>query len=160
MGGQVSGCAVMARAATMLALIIGPRNSHFNPLNRIMLITPSFPIPFTRRLAVSAHAVSRLSECLPSAFEADALWRFSRPHKDVTESKQNKILGAASRAEQGKIEEGVSQRASMREHFENIKRWVGDAYYSSEAGMKELGWTNQVFFKSFPGYRGSGNGIS
>jgi hypothetical protein len=48
MGGQLSGCAVMARAATMLALIIGPRNSHFNPLKRIMLITPPPPVKFTR----------------------------------------------------------------------------------------------------------------
>ena len=45
----------------------------------------------------------------------------------------------------------MSQRASMREHFENIKRWVGDAYYSSEAGMKELGWIGRSLLSKFPG---------
>jgi hypothetical protein len=93
-----------------------------------------------------------------SAFEADALRRFSHPYKDLSESQQNEILAAASTAEQGKVEDGKSQRATMRNHFENLKRWVGDAYYSSEAGMKELGWTGQVFFTSFPGCRNSGTG--
>ena len=95
-----------------------------------------------------------------SAFEADALRRFSHPYKDLTEMQQNEILAAASTAEHGKAVEGKSQRTTMRDHFENIKRWVGDAYYSSEAGMKELGWTGQVFFTSFPGCRDSGTGNS
>ncbi len=91
-----------------------------------------------------------------SAFEADALRRFSHPYKDLTDIQQNEILAAASTAEHGKVEEGKSHGATMCDHFENIKRWVGDAYYSSEAGMKELGWTGQVFFTSFPGCQNSG----
>ena len=95
-----------------------------------------------------------------SAFEADALRRFSQPYNDLSEMQQNEILAAASTAEHGKVEEDKSHRTTMRDHFENIKRWVGDAYYSSEAGMKELGWTGQVFFTSFPGCQESGNGSS
>ena len=31
-----------------------------------------------------------------------------------------------------------------------LKSWVAGAHYSSEAGMKELGFTGSVFFESFP----------
>ena len=31
-----------------------------------------------------------------------------------------------------------------------LKSWIAGAHYSSEAGMKELGFTGNVFFESFP----------
>jgi hypothetical protein len=43
------------------------------------------------------------------------------------------------------------KRAGFREHFENLKGWVSGAYYSSEMGMKELGWTGDRVFAGFPG---------
>ena len=36
-------------------------------------------------------------------------------------------------------------------HLKNLKRWVSGAYYSSETGMKELGWTGPRAFEAFPG---------
>jgi hypothetical protein len=36
-------------------------------------------------------------------------------------------------------------------HFENLKGWISGAYYSSEVGMRELGWTGDRVFASFPG---------
>jgi len=41
--------------------------------------------------------------------------------------------------------------AGLHKHFENLKSWVSGAYYSSEIGMKELGWTADRVFASFPG---------
>lgn len=35
--------------------------------------------------------------------------------------------------------------------FKNLKTWVSGAYYSSEIGMRELGWTPNRFFPQFPG---------
>jgi Gluconate 2-dehydrogenase subunit 3 len=35
-------------------------------------------------------------------------------------------------------------------HFENLKGWAVAAYYSSEAGMRELGWTPDRVFSSYP----------
>jgi hypothetical protein len=32
-----------------------------------------------------------------------------------------------------------------------LKGWISVAYYSSEIGMKELGWTPDRVFASFPG---------
>jgi Gluconate 2-dehydrogenase subunit 3 len=86
-----------------------------------------------------------------SAFEAESLRRFSHPYKSLSETQQNEILTSASTAEHGKATEGKPLQATLRDHFENLKSWVAGAYYSSEAGMKELGWTGEVFFTSFPG---------
>jgi hypothetical protein len=35
-------------------------------------------------------------------------------------------------------------------HFNNLKDWVTGAYYSSEIGMRELGWTPDRVFSEFP----------
>lgn len=86
-----------------------------------------------------------------SAFEAESLKRFSHPYKSLTVSQQNEILTFASTAVESGATESEPHSVSLRGHFENIKSWVSGAYYSSEIGMKELGWTDQVFFTSFRG---------
>jgi hypothetical protein len=92
-----------------------------------------------------------------SAFEAESLKRFSRPYKDIPETQQDEVLTFASTTKHGEAAEGQPRRVTIRDHFENIKSWVSGAYYSSEVGMKELGWTGEVFFTSFPGCQGSGD---
>lgn len=99
------------------------------------------------------------------AFEHESLSRYNKPFKDLTEDQQNELLTAASTAKSGQGGEqgnwswfavpekqgGEEPKLTMRDHFENMKGWVTGAFYSSEVGMKELGWTGQVFFESFPG---------
>ena len=34
-------------------------------------------------------------------------------------------------------------KSPMRRHFQNLKDWIAGAYYSSEPGMRELGWDRQ-----------------
>jgi hypothetical protein len=99
------------------------------------------------------------------AFEAEAINRFGEPFKDLTEQQQNQILTVASTEKSGQPEgsgdwswfavpskePSAQARVTMRDHFENIKGWVSGAYYSSEVGMRELGWTGDVYFDSFPG---------
>ncbi len=36
-------------------------------------------------------------------------------------------------------------------HFKNLKDWIGRAYYNSESGMKELGWSGTSFHGTFSG---------
>ena len=36
-------------------------------------------------------------------------------------------------------------------HFENLKSWISRAYYNSEIGMKELGWSGNVFHDDLEG---------
>jgi len=43
------------------------------------------------------------------------------------------------------------QPPTLRDHFEHLKGWIVGAYYSSEIGMRELGWTGNVFYAGFPG---------
>ena len=89
------------------------------------------------------------------AFDAESMRRYSHPYKDLTEEQQNEILTAASteQADHAETEAGSrpASRGAMHNHFELLKGWVVAAYYSSEVGMRELGWTGQVMFPSFPG---------
>jgi hypothetical protein len=99
-----------------------------------------------------------------SAFDGDAMTRFGHPFVAVTEEQQIKILDAASTEKAGKAGSedamwfalpaaGSSEPTliTMRDHFENLKGWISGAYYSSEIGMRELGWTGDYFFESYPG---------
>ncbi|HVB28424.1 MAG TPA: gluconate 2-dehydrogenase subunit 3 family protein [Terriglobia bacterium] len=108
-------------------------------------------------LLVSVDSLAARREFLAAlaAFEAQSLRHFSRPFKDLTEAQQNQMLTAASTEKPGTAEDEAGDQApgevTMRDHFENLKGWIAGAYYSSEVGMKELGWTGQVVFESFPG---------
>ena len=37
---------------------------------------------------------------------------------------------------------------SLRDHFENLKGWIVATYYSSEAGLRELGWNDDFYYES------------
>ncbi|MGH9435981.1 MAG: gluconate 2-dehydrogenase subunit 3 family protein [Terriglobia bacterium] len=101
-----------------------------------------------------------------SAFEAYSLTNFQRPFKDLTEGQQNQVLTVASTEKPGSDlgkagrehilgpsthETTAERHLTLRDHFENLKHWVSGAYFSSEPGMKSMGWTGQVYFSSFPG---------
>lgn len=96
------------------------------------------------------------------ALERAALERFQRPFKGLSDAQQVELLTAAASGEPGgkdwiwkpgevlKQPERTSETPSLRDHFDHIKGWIVDSYYSSEAGLKELGATGQLFFTSFP----------
>jgi hypothetical protein len=46
--------------------------------------------------------------------------------------------------------EETTEVVTLRDHFDYLKGWIANAYYSSEAGLKELGYTGQTFFQTFP----------
>jgi hypothetical protein len=115
-------------------------------------------------LAVETQESQRNFLASLSAFEAEAISRCHRPFKDITEEQQNAILTTASMAKPGNAggadwqwfsvpsEDGPKMvNLTLRDHFENLKAWVSGAYYSSELGMKELGWTGELMWGSFPG---------
>ena len=92
------------------------------------------------------------------AFEGESRTRFGRPWKSLTEAQQVEILTAAStmapeappaRGRAPAPKPGPGQ-VSLRDHFDHLKGWIAGAHYSSEAGMRQLGWTGQSFFTSFP----------
>jgi Gluconate 2-dehydrogenase subunit 3 len=86
------------------------------------------------------------------ALEGEGISRFRRPWKALSSAQQVELLTAVSTATAGqKDATGVVARPTLRDHFENLKGWVVGAYFSSEAGMRELGWTGNVFHAAFPG---------
>jgi len=95
-----------------------------------------------------------------NALEGESLRQFSKSFKELSAQQQDDVLSAASTAKPSnptlstarETKPGVQPQApGLRDYFEHLKGWVSTAYYSSEVGMKELGWNGENFFESFPG---------
>ncbi|HEY7210383.1 MAG TPA: gluconate 2-dehydrogenase subunit 3 family protein [Bryobacteraceae bacterium] len=55
-------------------------------------------------------------------------------------------------AEQDKILSRVSQPgADLHAQFALLKEWIADAFWSSQEGMRELGWQGRIAWKEFDG---------
>ena len=65
--------------------------------------------------------------------------KFGRPFPQLAANEKDKLLASFST-------DKIHQK-----HFDSLKEWITLAYYSSEDGMRELGWTGQHAFRSFPG---------
>ena len=76
-----------------------------------------------------------------ATFEAESGKRFGKHLAALEAAQLDEILTDAS----------AGKSAELQPHFENLKGWVSGAYYSSEMGMRELGWTPDRVFASFPG---------
>lgn len=89
-----------------------------------------------------------------AAFEEEAQRRFAKNFPALNESQKSEMLTDASATpakKNLKNADADKKHAGLHEHFENLKGWVSVAYYSSQIGMKELGWTPDRVFASFPG---------
>jgi hypothetical protein len=105
-----------------------------------------------------------------AVLDRESIRRFGRAFKDISESNQNELLTIFSaetlrheETERGDGDDAPAKKPSLggrptlRDHFENLKTWITGAYYSSEMGMRELGWTGMVFFDDFPGCQHPGD---
>jgi hypothetical protein len=96
-----------------------------------------------------------------SAFDATALEQSGRPVLSLGDTERDAVLemlsvrAAAAPAAPAPIGSppitGGGGPGRAVQPFSNMKGWVSGAYYSSEVGMRELGWTGNTFFPSFPG---------
>jgi hypothetical protein len=95
---------------------------------------------------------SRFAESL-AAFEAESQKQFAKRFPSLDASQQIALLtdAAAQPSKDDSPGGGPKQNPSLHDYFENLKGWITGAYYSSEAGMRELGWTGEYVFESFPG---------
>ena len=73
-----------------------------------------------------------------AAVEDEARKRFGRGFAALAQSEMETLLTDFSKGAHG-------------EAFQNLKEWIAGAYYSSEQGMRELGWNGNYAFESFPG---------
>ncbi len=95
-----------------------------------------------------------------NAIEGEALRQFTKSFKDLAPEQQDAVLQAASTGKTSEPTHSTStpshtaaqpQPPSLRDHFDHLKGWVSSSYYSTEIGMKELGWKDEHFFDSLPG---------
>ena len=97
------------------------------------------------------------------AIQAESLSRFGRPWLSLDAAQKTVLL--TRRLDRTAVADaplldsrraGPGARAAkrpptLRDRFELLKEWIATAYYSSEKGMKELGWTGQMVHAGFPG---------
>lgn len=89
-----------------------------------------------------------------AAFESESRKRFGKQFPALDSGEQNLILERASKdsaKEDSTNGNAGDNHTALHEYFENLKGWMSGAYYSSEAGMRELGWTGNYVYESFPG---------
>jgi Gluconate 2-dehydrogenase subunit 3 len=89
-----------------------------------------------------------------TAFDAEAQKRFGNGFPSLDDNQKNLLLADASAkpANSNSSDSPTARKQwALHGHFENLKGWVSGAYYSSEAGMRELGWTGDYVFETFPG---------
>ena len=100
----------------------------------------------------TAEHKQKFAEAL-AAFEAESQKRFGKRFPSLDASQQDMLLTDASTYPAKEDSSGGARRETrdQRKDFENLKGWISGAYYSSEMGMKELGWTPDRVFASFPG---------
>lgn len=99
------------------------------------------------------------------AFEREARDRHARGWLEINATQQVEILRAASTLASGRpapsawlpgqpVDRGPqapTPPANLRDHFDHLRDVVVRAYATTEAGMKELGFTGQMAFPAFPG---------
>lgn len=91
-------------------------------------------------VSVGPRARQRLLDAL-GAFDGQARRRYGRPFQQLTAAQQDAMLAAAEQA---------ADDSSAHRHYLAARNWVLGAYYSTEAGIRELGWTGRLFFSSYP----------
>jgi hypothetical protein len=94
-------------------------------------------------LAVESPANQRAFLGALGAFDMAAINRHGKPWIAITTPEQDALLRDASTAD--------GKTTALRGHFQNLKDWIAGAYYSSEIGMRELGWDGNVFHQQLPG---------
>jgi len=99
-----------------------------------------------------------------AAIDGQSQKRFGRPAKALDPAQQDDLLNLCSTAKSGNEgEDGdsftsakanekapIRDAVTLRDHFETLKGWVVGVYYSSEPGMRELGWTDDFYFDALP----------
>jgi hypothetical protein len=93
-------------------------------------------------LAVESPSTQRAFLGSLGAFDMAAVAKHAKAWTAITAAEQDGILREASTSD---------PKTAIRGHFQNLKDWIAGAYYSSEPGMRELGWTGNMFFAALPG---------
>ena len=114
-------------------------------------------------LAVDTHERQRDFLAALGAIQSQALSRYGKSWMSLDAGQQTELLTAASTGPRSReprywkpgepvmVPEGPRLPPTLRDRFELLKDRIASAYYSSEKGMKELGWTGQMVHPEYPG---------
>jgi hypothetical protein len=119
--------------------------------------------PFVDRLlAVDTRETQTEFLAALGAIQAESVARYRKPWLELTPQQQTELLTAASTGPMSQpprywtpgepvlAPEPPRAQPTLRDRFDRLKRWIATGYYSSEPGMKELGWTGQSIHPGFP----------
>ena len=121
--------------------------------------TPEF---LDKLLTVESAETRRRFISALGAFEGAALKAKQSPFKDLTAADQVALLTEASTGQPSRqpvywkkgdpipVPEQPPGPMTLRDHFDHIKGWVSGIYFASEPGLKELGYTGNVFHEKYP----------
>jgi len=121
-------------------------------VNRLIDLLLTVEIPANRQNFVDALG----------AIDVEAKKRFKQSFADLNAAQQDQLLTLCSTTKSAKpstpqdssdnLEEDRAPipGATLRDHFENLKGWIVGAFYSTETGMRELGWTGETYFDALP----------
>jgi hypothetical protein len=90
-----------------------------------------------RLLAVESTETQKIFTQTLGAFEREAREAHGKPWKSLTAEQATALLTKISTQPESE---------SMRKSFDTLKEAVAETYYTSEVGMKELGWNGSVAF--------------
>jgi hypothetical protein len=93
------------------------------------------------------------------AFDMFAIDKYNKPWIALTPVEQDTLLQTASTTAPGNrpgipaigVAASTGAKATIGDHFNNLKGWIAGAYFSSEKGARELGWDGNVFHAELPG---------
>jgi Gluconate 2-dehydrogenase subunit 3 len=122
---------------TLLAERIVPGSAKAQ-VNRIVDLLLTIDTPANQKAFLASLA----------GFEAEAQKHYSKPLEGLSEIQQNELLTMASTALGSETYESNQMPATLRDSFENLKGWSVGAYYSTEQGMRELGWSEDFYFEA------------
>ena len=74
-----------------------------------------------------------------TAFDREAQSRHNKAFRDLAPAEQDAILTIA-----------CEPPSPLHPHFQVIKEWMADTYWSSKQGMHELGWNGRMVWPEFP----------
>lgn len=114
-------------------------------------------------LSVDTVENQKLFAAALAALDAESIKQFHGESAALSATQLDELLTACSTVEPAHSEHDdsaadwkLNQKTpptappNLRDHFENLKGWIVATYYSSEAGLRELGWNDDYYFESPP----------
>jgi gluconate 2-dehydrogenase subunit 3-like protein len=94
-----------------------------------------------------------------TALDQQADHQYRKPFSGLSHQQQDQVLTICANGKESPSKttsadpdepEPEKIPVTLRDHFENLKGWIVGAYYSTEIGMRELGWTEDFYFEELP----------